>query len=309
METKKIAVACFFGGALCCIVALMFAPVYWWLGLIAGFAGGYISYEFREVRQAVPDALRTARKGGASAWKNVIAKARAWLSEPHPFFYPAAVVTAPFFLWGAYYVVQFFMNDFSQLGVVGGMFVSILLFGIAILAFVEMTWMIIVPFSILAFIGVRMGERCYWWPFLLPSSEAQTKEEVKKLEEKGLQRKPINYSNVLRWTAKGFGITIMFFVRTLWKYLTIGVWKMLCFSGRFAWYLFKLIHSEKRVLCAIDGTLGGAVSYIWFASASMSFAEQALLVVFGGFLGVAFGVANWEIISKRLLHLVPINGK
>ena len=54
METKKIAVACFIGGVLCCAVALMFAPVYWWFGLIAGMAGGYISYEFRKVLVAIP---------------------------------------------------------------------------------------------------------------------------------------------------------------------------------------------------------------------------------------------------------------
>ncbi|MEK7089596.1 MAG: hypothetical protein AAB920_02140, partial [Patescibacteria group bacterium] len=54
METKKIALACFVGGALCATVALLVAPLYWWLGLIVGFAGGYVAYEFREVLKAIP---------------------------------------------------------------------------------------------------------------------------------------------------------------------------------------------------------------------------------------------------------------
>ena len=126
---------------------------------------------------------------------------------------------------------------------------------------------------------------------------------IQALQEKGYREKPLTYWNVLRWAMVGVSVIVRFFVWTLWKYLAIGVWATLCFFGRFVWHLFKLIHSEKRVLCAIDGTLGGAVSYIWFASASVSFPEQAVLVVFGGLLGSAFGVANWEIVSKRILHV------
>lgn len=313
METKKIAVACFIGGALCCAVALIFTPTYWWFGLIAGFAGGYISYEFREVRRAVPVAalraaqevrrvvpiaLRAAQKSGTAGWKDVIVKAKAWFSKPHPFFYPAAVITAPFYLWVVYHYV---VPEFVEGGVVGT-FLFVIMFSALILAFVEATWVILAPFALLAFIGAR-AERCYWWPFLLPAYEAQIEEDVRDLEERGFRREPMTYLNALRWTVKGFCLTVMFFAWTLWKYLAIDVCEILCFFGWFAWHLFKLIHSKKRVLCAIDGTLGGAVSYIWLASASMSFAEQAVFVVFGGLLGAAFGAANWEIVSKRILRV------
>ena len=77
-------------------------------------------------------------------------------------------------------------------------------------------------------------------------------------------------------------------------------------SIRFGRHLFILIHSKERVLCATYGTLGGAVSYIWLARADMALAEQAALIVFGGLMGAAFGVANWEIVSKRLLHLPQV---
>jgi len=71
VETKKIAIACFVGGVLFCVAALLFSPTYWWLGLIAGFAGGYISYEFRDVLKAIPVALQAAKKEGVQTLSNI----------------------------------------------------------------------------------------------------------------------------------------------------------------------------------------------------------------------------------------------
>lgn len=304
METKKIAVACFIGGALCCAVALMFAPVYWWLGLIAGFAGGYISYEFREVRKAIPIALRAARRESVNTWDSAIAKARAWLSNPHPFFYPSAVLITPLFVWLAYSIIPHVTQELMKGPLLPFTIIIMPIFyAEVVMGFVLLAWLALFPFFTFTFIGARAGERCYWQPFVTVEGK-EREAHIQKLHENGYREEPLTYLNVLRWAVIGVAVTIRFFVWTLWKRFAIGVWEMLCFF----WHLFKLIHSEKRVLCAIDGTLGGAVSYIWFASASMSFAEQAVLVVFGGLLGAAFGVANWEIVSKRILHLVPTNG-
>ena len=304
METRKIAVACFIGGALCCAVALMFAPVYWWFGLIAGMAGGYISYEFREVCKAVSIALRAAGRGSVSAWDGAIAKAKAWLPKPHPFFYPAAIVITPLFAWAAYHVVPWGNQVVMELPLPFSIIIATFIYAEVVMVFVFLVWLAMVPLFTFAFIGARAGERCYWQPFA--SIEDKDKEaHVQKLNEKGYREEPLTYLNVLRWTVVGIAVTIRFFAWTLWKHLAIGVWTTLCFLGRFAWHLFKLIHSEKRALCAIDGTLGGAVSYIWFASSVMSFPEQVVFVVFGGLLGAAFGVANWEIVSKRILRVAP----
>jgi hypothetical protein len=178
---------------------------------------------------------------------------------------------------------------------------------LAPLAFVEMVWVMIFPMAILAFIGARVGEKCYWWPLLMPRDSLET--ETRLLEAKGLRREPLNYRNLARWFTKGVGLTVLFFVWILWKYIAIDVWVALYFFGQFAWHLFKLIHSEKRLLCAIDGTLGGAVSYIWFASSTMSFPEQVMFVIFGGLLGATFGVANWEIVSKRILRVASVRNR
>lgn len=292
METRKIAVACFIGGALCCAVALMFAPIYWWFGLIAGIAGGYISYEFREVRKAITIALRAAGQGSVYAWDGVIASAKTWLSRPHPFFYTGAVLALPFaFLNGPYLFEMAKGPGTSVLSVI-----------LLLVAYGEVAMILGAPFSIFAFIGARVVERCYWTPTMENSGGDQQK-WFAELREKGYREVSLTYTNAARWTAKGVLATMKFFVWTLCKYLAIAAWATICFLGRFAWHLFKLIHSEKRVLCAIDGTLGGAVSYIWFASSAMTFPEQAVFAIFGGLLGAAFGVANWEIVSKRILHV------
>ncbi|MFC1615143.1 hypothetical protein ACFL22_01155 [Patescibacteria group bacterium] len=301
MEAKKIALACFIGGALCCAVALWFSPTYWWLGLIAGFAAGYISYEFREVCQAVPTALRAAKRDGADVWEKRLVDVKNWLSKRHPFLYPAAIVATPFYIWGVYKLSPYLTSDLSERS--GGLFaiLSIVFLLGLIIAFIEVVLVVIAPFAITAFIGARIGEKCYWYPFLMSGST--TEKDLKELDDKGLKRKPATYSNVLRWTIKGFGITILFFVWTLWKKIFLCVWNVLCFLSRFAKQFFILIHSDKRLLCAIDSAIGGAVSYAVFFSSSMSLSEHFILVSFGGLIGAALGVLNWEIVSKRILHV------
>jgi hypothetical protein len=293
METRRIAFACFVGGSLCCTVALMFAPIYWWLGLIAGVAGGYVSYEFREVCKAIPLAMRATRRGSVSAWDGLIASAKAWLSRPHPFGYPAAALAFP--VWVTM-LGPAWVNEVLLLGK------EPVLYSILFVEFyVFLVAMFVGVIGIFALIGARISERCYW----VPTKIGDQSEDFAELCNKGYREVPLTYAGVFRWSAKGFGLTIKFFAWTLWKYLAIKVWAMICFFGRFAWHLFKLIHSDKRLLCAIDGTIGGAVAFIWLTSAVMSFPEQVMFVIFGGLFGAAFGLADWKIVSKRILRIDP----
>ena len=99
------------------------------------------------------------------------------------------------------------------------------------------------------------------------------------------------------------------FVWTIWKWLAIGAWISLEFIGRFVRQLVRLIHSKKRVLCAVDGTLGGIVSYVWLSGFAGMAAERVLVVVFGGIIGAALGILNWELVSKRVYRIgVPTDG-
>ena len=112
------------------------------------------------------------------------------------------------------------------------------------------------------------------------------------------------------WTlvAKGFGLVLKFL---LWR-IEIFFIKELCKGvvtlAKALWTLFVLIHRYERVLCAIDGTLGGVIAYRLLIGPERSFAQNAVAVLFGMVLGVGWGLLNYEIVSKRVLKVVPVVG-
>lgn len=57
--------------------------------------------------------------------------------------------------------------------------------------------------------------------------------------------------------------------------------------------IFVLIHSNARVLCAVDSLIGACVGY---------FAGSAII---GALVGGCVGLLNYELVSKRLLKLAP----
>ncbi len=64
-------------------------------------------------------------------------------------------------------------------------------------------------------------------------------------------------------------------------------------TATFTKKLFLLIHSEERLLCGVWAATGSLIGY---------FAGSAII---GAAAGGLLGVADYEIISKRVLHLVP----
>jgi len=57
--------------------------------------------------------------------------------------------------------------------------------------------------------------------------------------------------------------------------------------------VFIIIHSEIRLLCGVDAVIGAAAGY---------FTGSAII---GALAGGLIGVINYEIVSRRVLHLVP----
>lgn len=311
MKKRKVAFSCFIGGILCALVALRFTPNYWYVGILAGLAGGYLSYEFKKVWRAIPIVWQATHQGSINTGRNVIVSIEKWFQKPHPFLYLALIISFPVCIL----VVKIMLIDMNLLAVLVSA-MNETLFGEKFLLSSTLVILVIlyacIPILLIqgilirffTFIGSRIGERCYYLPSSL--SDRGKKELIQELSEKGYCEKPITYTNIFRWAMKGVGLTILFFVWTLWKYMFIGIWKMIYYSGMFLWYLFKLIHSQERVLCAIDGTLGGVISYIYLISPFMSFTEKIVLVVFGGLLGAVIGILDYQIISKRILGVIPV---
>lgn len=299
METKKIAIGCFVGGVLCTAVALICTPMFWWLGLLAGLAGGYLGYEFREVLRAIPIAWRKSRKGIIIWWSEADEKVRKLsfgkLEFPTVFF----IIIAFLFFSGITTAISWFIVPTPDWGfrlfcMIGSFATVFALFVIAVYSAI-LVWILLFAIALL---GARVGEKCFWFPFL-DVKEEQQESEAEKLEKKGYRKKKLTGKNFSRWFMEGIVLCILLGL----KYFFVGIWLSLCFLRRFLWNLFKLIHSKKRVLCAIDGTVGGAIAFFCFASTSLTLPQQILVVFFGGLLGAVIGVLNYEIISKRVLHL------
>lgn len=87
-------------------------------------------------------------------------------------------------------------------------------------------------------------------------------------------------------------------------FLILGLWQggklfititptAISITSRFIKYLFTLIHSDARLLCGVDAAIGAAIGYFYGNA------------VVGAISGGVLGVINYELISKRVLGVVP----
>ncbi|MBI3588970.1 MAG: hypothetical protein HY093_00950 [Candidatus Liptonbacteria bacterium] len=290
METRKIALACFIGGAMLVAVALAVAPSYWWLGILAGIAGGYLSYEFREVLQSIPIAFAKARQGS----RVVRVELAAYFKKPHPLGYPITPLTLAFYCA---------INQFLVKGSVGVLYFPgrIILSVLSILlSLLLLSASFLVSICLLDDSAKR--DRSYFRNLL---SSRDLEARIKS----GYREISWNYGEVYHRLFLELGrvlaLGVWWVIKTPFLLLFL-LWRAIPFTVRFCRFLVIAIHSHKRVLCAVDGTIGGLVVYLNFARFAVSMPEKVLLIFFGGLLGAAFGVLNWEIVSKRILKLVPV---
>jgi len=301
MEKRKIALACFIGGVVCAAAALFFAPDFWPLGLLAGFCAGYLSYEFRSVLRAVPKAWKEVCSGTVS----VCTDTKEWVVERAPFLVPTvpcgigAWVLLVYLVTGDFFFTVALREDTRA---VPNPFGSVIFNLIFLVFFAALS---VTLFSTIAFFGARLGEKCYWWPLLLEPDFLDR--YIERMEEKSLRRMPISWTNVTRWFAKGCWQIIKFLSWTMWKHLAIWIGKLVYVLYLFARLFLRIIHSDKRLLCGVDGALGGYASYLWLAPTAETLAAKAMVVLFGGLLGAVFGIANWEIVSKKIFRIPARN--
>lgn len=69
------------------------------------------------------------------------------------------------------------------------------------------------------------------------------------------------------------------------------------FLTHFTTILFRLIHSKERLLCMVDAAIGAVIGH-FFGNA-----------ITGALLGGLFGALNFEILSKRVLKVVPVRSR
>lgn len=280
METRKIVLACFFGGVVCCTIAILFSSTYWWLGLLAGFAGGYISYEFCILYKAIK-AIRIAFKEIVIMRKIIgysVLEIMTLLSKPHPVLHPSMLLAVVVYICITP-TALYFDNIPLLFILVALQFLIILL--------------LIIP-------GSYLGDHSYY--YFPDSLEAKEKEHFSLMKEDPFYPrdnyvlKPLTYANCLRWCLLGLYVIFC-------KYLIIAISLIIILFKKLIWELFKIVHSQKRIFCAVYGTIGGGLTYFLFTPTNGVLIEQLMIVICGGLVGAGFGVLSKEIVSKQILHL------
>ncbi len=260
---KGIAIACFTGAALGALLALQLG-YFWWIGILAGGAIGYVCFRFEEALEA----LR-----------------RAWKSLPEAKAATAAIRTG---LW-----------NFVRLT---GAVIAMLCFGVSTLIMIVGAAMSLVLGEEMSMIGEapvtaaeEMGIPGQYWA--VGAAGLVITAAVLVLCVWLATR---NWNTAWRAVLSCFLLTppvlpftMAFAVgsallpptgRALVRLGVLGV--------KAARQTFLLIHSELRLLCLTDAMIGAGVGY---------FCGNALI---GGLAGAVFGLGNYRLVSVRLLKLV-----
>ncbi|MEY2641217.1 MAG: hypothetical protein RL150_610 [Candidatus Parcubacteria bacterium] len=300
----QITLACFIGGALCAAVAASVAPQFLWLATLAGIAGGYFGYESRQALTIVPRALHFAGiRAPMAVINSIVVFFRGvvrYFCRKHPFMYAGAVL--------ALAVLEVVNNMFTQfLGLAEEGISQKIQAAKAFCIFVILTGVLSLPFVVLAWIGSNHQKK-YWWPparlYGIEDGSPPDWQELQHREQllkEGYSEEKLGYGNAYRWMVYGALIVLYRTPRAIfWDFprvLGVGLF-------RFTWYLFKQIHCRERVLCALDGTIGGLIAF-WLGGNGTTTAGYVLLILSGGLIGAGLGVLSYKLISVRLLKLCP----
>lgn len=273
-ESLKIFVACFLGAGIGTLTALEINGYFWWFGLLIGGFVGYISYEFRLVLRACKN-----------AWKAIIGiriTKEQWRSFGQWWIAILIALAGCISMIASYTILVVISLPIAQKsGFFGFIFGGLIVTG-GVIAFAITSFLLI---------GVIVGELA----------------EISREELVNVARYLIYY-NPLRVCF--LTIPKLLFQSTKWLYINTpkylpkvitAIWSIMTIvvviTYRFVKHVFIEIHSDKRLLVGIDSAIGAIIGF---------FAGNVLI---GAISGGVFGVLNYEILSKRILHLVPSKPK
>jgi len=274
-STVQVALACALGALACGVVAIK-TGYNIWFGILAGLITGYMAYEFRAVLKAVPQAF-----AGFLQWAD---DRRSDLAVFNAVLAPCAVLSIVAVVAFARSPVRLAIRA-AAAGEAG---LCTLIVTAIVLGAVAGTWFSYMATNLLAAVGIEYVEKG---------------RIVDSLSEEFAD---VSYGRFWTLVAKGVGAVLAFLLWRAEIALVVGLCKKVVVVAKALWTLFKLIHRYERVLCAIDGTLGGVVAYVLLIRPERSLAQNAVAVLFGMVLGAGWGLVNYEIVSKRILKIVPV---
>lgn len=252
-KSLKVFLACVFGAGIGTLVALQVNGYFWWLGLIVGGFVGYLSYEFKAVVQTIP-----------KAWRAVIS----W---------------QPKFNW------RYFGKALLGLGSLHshvGVFMTMLL---VLTGAIESGYYLMVLGIIFLLCG---GFALFWSTLFTFMQVGEPDASWMEMFDGVIRFNPVSFYFYYLpvWFVKGIFYVVPRAPGFLRK-VVVTFGKIVVIFARFVKTLFIMIHSEIRLLCALDAAIGAGIGY---------FAGSVLI---GALAGGLVGVLNYEVITKRILHL------
>jgi hypothetical protein len=289
-STFHVVLACMLGAFACSTVAI-WAGYHIGFGIVAGLIVGYLAYDFRSVLKAIPEAF--------AEFRAVFARFRRWLHHSDPFAGPVALTIG---LLTAYFAHPLFRDVLAK--AVSGNPTPL---RVVVIVFTGLTFIATIFFAdIMAIIAGYGADRWEGVTFYF-GKEADGKLEKNHWGRDGVELKavPKTYLSVFRWTLEGLGSIASGLLWRMWPTIIKGVFivvaALVIEIAKALWALFLMIHRYERLLCAIDGTLGGVLSYRLFIRPERTFTQNAIAILFGMVLGAGWGVLNYEILSKHVL--------
>lgn len=263
----KIGLSCVIGGALGALIGLKVIHSLWWIGPIIGMLAGYLSYEFKTVIKAIPQAWETARSHKIDPyrlkWIGFILKGFLLLILPY------VIITIMIISE----VVPLNTYDVSPIIALGFDFVII--------------------FCAVAG-GVGSLVTIVMFGFVIAGDKAQVEKDWN--DDDPYFKRLIKYGNIITLPFVILYFVIIRPIKWLYKIRAeiVPSIKSFVFAVRgFFKAFFLLIHSQARLICGVDSLLGALIGYYF---------ESPMI---GGLAGMVLGIVNYYVVSIRILKLEP----
>ncbi len=255
--TIRIFLVCAAGALIGSLVGLQMSPHFWWAGLITGAVVGYFGYLFEEAAAAIPIAYRRT-----VAWRPNRQFLQCWGNWLYGFIHAVvAMLVIP------YLILELLAGNSLKkliLHTIGATVVG-LFCAVVVASFVTILYWTTVE-------DERKGNSSYVY---------------KPLEFHSVSRL---YVMALREGIKGI-VWIMNGIPEAIQIVAAEIEEGAKTVKSFVVLYFTLIHSELRLLCAVDAAIGAAIGY---------YTGNALV---GAIAGGVLGVVNYELITVRWLRL------
>lgn len=283
MDAKKVKFGCLVGVPFGLLVAVIFTPLFWWLGVLAGFSAGYFVYDLRQVLAKSPLAWKRAKRESRDFLN--------WFKKPRPFLYPFLIIGVVLIFSSLKFIWTHQNLFFVDVDTVPKRIFATILLSTIFTSLIDFILLLLMIKSVE--IGAEKKRRSFNFP----------SDRVYLSREKG-EFEAVSYRNIYGFMPAGLvGLIWIGAAATskILRFIFCGVWILI---GRFVWHLVKLIHLQGRIICGMDCALGVFATYKLLGPGTETASEFGLLLAFGAVIGWTFGHIHCKI--AQLTGLAPI---